>query len=555
MAGRFLDVVQSLVDEPTGGELLALSPAVAVLSLRDSTLAIVASARRGDVDTLRAMLADLVAQTRGNDIKLVVVGGGEDEQQALAAMQPTVMIGRTIQAFALDDRGKVWVGARTRTDSPVGRVLAEVGARETPREIDVAELSSQIRVATVEDRQRAQNVHQFVQTTRTGLPHVTVGILAGLVGAFALEHLWGGVESIPTMYRMGGNGPVGLHGEPWRLLSHAWLHSGVLHLLVNGYVLYSLGGLIERLLGSTRLLVMYVVSALVGGIVSASFGDAMISVGASGAIWGLLGASMALAWRPAGLIPDEVLPMVRRNAVVNLMINLAMSFLPNIDYLAHVGGGVAGGLLVLSGVVTRGVAAGSPDKSRGWQAAALLSGAALVASLVAAIAIGKPWDLFSRAQTRHELEGGVAVVTPDSLGPVEVDHDGTEWVVSTGELLRDRATITWIFNDHGFVLNDDAQLDTAFEEILGLPPAEVEGARAIGEREIVRGDGVRTRTDRYQFANGISLLATVHLRATTVVRVEAFWWSANEATGPELERIAATLELPPSVGLPTEPPP
>lgn len=555
VAGRFLDVVQSLVDEPTGGELVALSPAVAVLALRDSTLAIVASTRRGDVERLREMLTDLVAQTRGNDIKVVVVGGGEAEQQVVAAVQPTVMLGRTVQAFALDDRGAVWVGARTRTDSPVGRVLAEVGAREVPREVDFAELATRVRVPTVEDRERAENIHTFVKTTRSGLPHVTVGILAGLVGAFGLQHLWGGVELIPTMYRMGGNTPIALHGEPWRLVSHAWLHSGVLHLLVNGYVLYSLGGLIERLLGSTRLLVIYALSAIAGGIASATFGDALISVGASGAIWGVLGASIALAWRPAGLIPDAVLPVVRRNAVVNLMINLAMSFLPNIDLMAHIGGGLAGGLLVLSGIVTRGVAAGSPDKSRGWQAAAVVSGGVLVASIVTAIAIGRPWALFERGQTRHEVDGGIAVVVPDAFGPVQVDHDGTQWMVSAGELLRDRGTITWTVENHGFALHDPAELDLAFDEILALAPAELEGAESVEERQVDRGDGVRTITSHYQYPNGIAILVTVQLRATTVVRTEALWWSAHESTRGELERATAAIEVPETLGLPDAPPP
>lgn len=553
MPDRFLDAVQSFVDEPLGGELLTLSPVLAVVALRDATLAIVVSGRRGEPNELRDMLAQLVGQTRGNDIKVVVVGGGEAEQRAVAAVQPKVMIGRTVQAFALDDRGALWVGARTRTDSPVGRMLAEVGSRETPRAVDVAELAARVRVPTHEDRERAQTVHSFVQTTRTGVPHVTVGILAGLLGAFALQFMWGGVESIPVLWRMGANGEIALRGEWWRLVSHAWLHSGVLHLLVNGYVLYSLGGLLERLLGSTRMLVVFVASAIAGGLASASFGDALVSVGASGAIWGVLGASMALAWRPAGLIPDAVLPVVRRNAVVNLMINLAVSFLPQIDIWAHVGGGVAGGLLVLSGVATRGVAGGSRDGARGWQVAALVAGLVWIGAIVVAVATGRPWALFERGESRHELAEGIVVVTPDALGAVEVDHDGTLWMIYVGDLARDRGEVAWSVGAHGYDFTEPAAFEEAVAEVSALEPAEVDGAQRIGERQIARDDAKVTITDRYEFANGIGMLRIAQLGRTTFVRAEVLWWLEHPSTLPELVRVAASIEVPDDLPLPAEP--
>ncbi len=85
-----------------------------------------------------------------------------------------------------------------------------------------------------------------------------------------------------------------LAGEIWRLLSHAFLHGSVVHLLVNSISLFSLGGMLERLLGWRRFLVLYTVSALAGGLASAFVGGARLSVGASGAIFGLLGATFAL---------------------------------------------------------------------------------------------------------------------------------------------------------------------------------------------------------------------------------------------------------------------
>src|SRR6185503_10317274 len=106
---------------------------------------------------------------------------------------------------------------------------------------------------------------------------------------FALQELWGGSESGELLYRMGANlGRLGLTQEPWRLLSSAFLHIGVVHLLANMWALYVFGRVLERVLGPARLLVLYGVAALGGGLLSALVHARSLAAGASGAVWGLM---------------------------------------------------------------------------------------------------------------------------------------------------------------------------------------------------------------------------------------------------------------------------
>src|SRR5690606_30927239 len=171
---------------------------------------------------------------------------------------------------------------------------------------------------------------------------------------FGLELLWGGAESVPTLVRMGANTAASLAGEPYRLLASVNLHHGVLHAAVNGLELFWLGGDLERWIGGARLALLLVAAGLGGALASAGVGHAAISVGASGAIWGLLGAAAGLSLRPRAWVPAGLVRPLRRATLANLAINLGVSFVPGIDLWAHLGGGVVGLLVAISGLWGRG---------------------------------------------------------------------------------------------------------------------------------------------------------------------------------------------------------
>ena len=541
---RFLDAVQSLIDEPIGAELLGLGPAVAVAALRDGTFAMLVSAGFGEPEALEAVLRDFVRDQSSSNLKLIVIGGDEQYRRMLQRVQPSMMLGRVVQAFALDDSGTPWAGARSRLDSPIGVALATVGAREQPRAIDPAALASLVAVPSATDRAHGAAARAFVESTRRGVPIVTLVIL-GLVGVmFGLEWWWGGTEFVPTLVRMGANGTTAYDGEPWRLLSCAWLHAGPLHVLVNAYVLYSLGGFLERLLGGTRLVVLYAAAALGGGLASAALSDAGLSVGASGAIWGLLGASVALAWRPAGLIPAAILPAVRRNALVNVVINLAVSFMPAIDVMAHLGGGLVGAGLVLAGVLTAGVTT-QPRGHRGpWAVAAAIAALAMLSAPIIAMIHDRPWAIFDDQQVTHPLGQGATIELPAALGPITITNDGAQRLVEAGQPLRDRGALTLVIEPIGGELGFPEELEQGFAEFSDVLTGVPDGAEVVGGRRLTDGARHRGFEEHFRFDNGLEILVTYQLHLTAKVRVEAVFWSAHPEVAQELRTAANSLTIP-----------
>jgi len=545
---RFLEVVQALVAAPIGARLLGLGDTGAALAMPDGTAALVVSADHGSREELAEHLHTLVDRNPGLDLKLVLVGGGEAERAVLRAAQPTVMMRRVVQVFALGDDGTPWAGPRSRLDSPTGRVLTEIGSRPAG-EVDRDALVQAIVRPDPDDRARAEEHHGFVAKLRTGIPWATWTLLASYAIAFALEIVWGGAEAVPTLVRMGANTDASLVDEPWRLLSSAWLHAGWLHVLVNGYVLYALGGFLERLLGWQRFTILYVAAGIGGGLASAAFSSAALSVGASGAIWGVLGASAALALRPAGLIPPAVLGTVRRNAIVNIVLNLAVSFLPQIDMMAHLGGGIVGVALVLSGVATKGLRPNEPPRASRTSTVAAIAGAALlVAAFVTAIVHGRPWDLqrLDDVVERRVDDVGLRIRVPAQLGPAEVSEEGGTTSVVFGDMLRDPLLVAVSVEAHDHGLYDPelrAEAFAAFRQ-QATPPTE-DGAEQIGEREVdERGDMPAFR-EHHRYANGLHVITWHQLRPDHRVMVEGAWWGDDEEAQAVVEAAYASLRLVP----------
>ena len=130
--------------------------------------------------------------------------------------------------------------------------------------------------------------------------------------------------------------PIGVAaGEYYRLLTAAFLHGGLLHIALNMYVLYILGPPLEQQLGRARYLLVYLASAIGGSVASYCFSAPNTpSVGASGAIFGLMGATLVVA----RAMKREV-----GGVLVLIGVNLALGFLiPTIDWRAHLGGLIAG---------------------------------------------------------------------------------------------------------------------------------------------------------------------------------------------------------------------
>lgn len=129
-------------------------------------------------------------------------------------------------------------------------------------------------------------------------------------------------------------------GQLWRLVTPIFVHGGSYHLLINMYSLYAIGPGVEKFFGHARTLVIYLLSAATGSLLSIAFNDAR-SVGASGAIFGFLGAMGGFLYlhRTAfGRFGQDQL----RQIIVVALINLAIGFMPGIDNWGHLGGLIGG---------------------------------------------------------------------------------------------------------------------------------------------------------------------------------------------------------------------
>jgi membrane associated rhomboid family serine protease len=139
-----------------------------------------------------------------------------------------------------------------------------------------------------------------------------------------------------------------LRGEWWRLASSCFVHFGVIHLALNMFVLGGIGPLAELLWGRGRTAVVYAVSGLAGSCLAMALsptgegGAVLMLAGASGAVWGV--STSLLAWLIlfGSRLPPPLARDLFRRLCVMLAINAAVSFLPNVSWQAHLGGGVAG---------------------------------------------------------------------------------------------------------------------------------------------------------------------------------------------------------------------
>ena len=135
-------------------------------------------------------------------------------------------------------------------------------------------------------------------------------------------------------------------GDYYRLISAAFMHANIAHLIFNMYALWIIGMQLESFIGKWRYLVVYLFSAISGSLLSVIVTPDAVSVGASGAIFGLLGALLYFGYHYrvylGTVIKSQIIPLI----VINLLLGFMV---PGIDNAAHIGG-LIGGALIMIGV-------------------------------------------------------------------------------------------------------------------------------------------------------------------------------------------------------------
>jgi rhomboid protease GluP len=166
-------------------------------------------------------------------------------------------------------------------------------------------------------------------------------------------HILSGISPTdPTAQQLlawGGNHLAETLRQPWRLIASMFMHAGIIHIAVNMFSLYQLGPLSESFYGRAGMLTIYFIAGILGAIASLMYGAAVtVSVGASGAIFGLQGAILCAVLTKGKHLPAGAAKQIASVMLFFIALNLYQGFVnPAIDNAAHIGGLVGGFLAAL----------------------------------------------------------------------------------------------------------------------------------------------------------------------------------------------------------------
>jgi len=269
----------------------------------------------------------------GSGQSMPLPGGGKDLAEALTSYLRTV-----------------GVAARKGEDPSLDGLDPALVGRITLALPKVAEATSRMRTLSSE-------LHTFRRDLMAATSHVVVTplLLAACILVYVVMVASGVNAFLPSAQQLlswGANdgARVVLRHEAWRLPASVFIHGGLLHLAVNMWCLFNIGPLVERFFGNVATAVIYL-AAGVGGAIASMALSGRVSVGASGAIFGLLGALLAFLLINRRSVPTTVLRPLRSSALSFVVFNtLFGAAVPNIDQWAHMGGlatGFLGGLLLI----------------------------------------------------------------------------------------------------------------------------------------------------------------------------------------------------------------
>lgn len=180
------------------------------------------------------------------------------------------------------------------------------------------------------------------------VPILTFSLLVIMIAIFALITIVGRMINDPyaasIIFGAYYKTFIVAHFEIHRLLTVGFVHISATHLLMNGFALLNLGRLVEKEVGSLKMLLTFVLSVISGSLFVFVAQGNILLVGASAGLFGLLGLVVVLAFE-SGSIRN---PAVRMNFINILLINVFISLLPGVSFLGHLGGFVAGVLVGLS---------------------------------------------------------------------------------------------------------------------------------------------------------------------------------------------------------------
>ena len=344
------------------------------------------------------------------------------------------------------------------------------------------------------------------------LPAYRVLITINLI-VFAATCLASGfnIKDIPvqTLLLWGADyGPFTLDGEYWRLLSSLFLHGGLIHIAMNMVVLMDIARTVERLLGTSKFLLVYFVAGIGGGLFSLFFTPDTPSVGASGAIFGVYGALLAFFLRHRSQIPTDIMLASSRSIGAFIVFNLVFGFVAtHTDNAAHIGGLIFG---FLQGFVLL-----NKENIRSWGLRNILG------TLAVALLAAGAWHL----DTLGLLDKRGALILTKVQRLIE-EKQSDQAIAMIDQLAKERPDSDLVYEIRGVIYLQLGQMNKALldaEQALKLNP---ENRRAL----LVRAE-VNSKAERYDEAladidKAISLAPTDlkarAFRMFTLIRMNRF---------------------------------
>lgn len=214
--------------------------------------------------------------------------------------------------------------------------LPEITSSKTDDQLekDTSEIKAALAHLVTNKRKEDEQVFSY------GKPLIVYFLIVMNLIMYFILAINGGSESIDTLIKYGAkyNPAILINGEWWRIISSMFLHIGLLHLAMNLIAVYYLGTLVEKIFGSYRFFIIYMLAGIGGGLASFAF-SMNVSAGASGALFGLFGALLFF-----GLIYKRLFfQTIGVNLLILIGINIAFGFtVSQVDNAAHLGGLITG---------------------------------------------------------------------------------------------------------------------------------------------------------------------------------------------------------------------
>jgi membrane associated rhomboid family serine protease len=368
-----------------------------------------------------------------------------------------VVIDDAVVSFRARQRRPFWFSKMVQRDFPLDRIF-NVERFDAIVRLEITDLGGEVRklqfrtansaaAETLATRLPARKTQSFTPLLAEGAAFgsallaltpktpVTFALIALNVLLFLVATALGGgfLKSNPeVMIRLGTDyTPLTLAGQWWRLLTSIFLHFGLLHISLNMWALYVNGRVAERIFGNLRYLVIYLVAGLCGSVASLWWHPIVNGAGASGAIFGILGAMLAFFLKREGGVPASVI----KTQMTSVGVFVAYSLLnaaryQGIDNAAHLGGLLGGFIMGL--ILSRPLTADRNARTwtLQWATALFVAGGATV--ILADLFVTGAFLPRSARDTSGNL------IPPTALGPTLHSFGGVRLDMTSAQVLKEK---------------------------------------------------------------------------------------------------------------------